>query len=497
MRTQLIPLESHDDLISIRDRMSWAKTPRILLIWPTSEHITLRPLDLKVLQRHAVALGAQLGLVTRGGAIKREAQTLGIPVFNSTGDAQRSPWPERTALRQREHRPPRKDLRDMQQHTRLKTASWQKLPIMRLVIFTLGVFGVLAVVSLFIPHAQIILTPESDSQMVTLPVQANPSVDQVYISGSIPAREKSVIVEGNRDAPATGLITVADTKATGKVTFRNLTDEAVHIPAGTILTSTGLPGVRFITLKDVDLEGELKASANVPVQAEVPGSDGNVQAGSIRAIEGSIGLFAAATNEEPTKGGREHLVKAATEEDRSYLRESLLADLEEQALEAVKSELATDDMIIADSLQLAQVLDESYDPPSGQAGLRISLRLRVEFTASYASGEDLAELARVVMDASLPADFTPDNTSLSFEAVNNPTVVNDGGFHWLVRASRRLDKKIAFRQVFPLVQGRDVEHAQARLNDTLPLEAEPKIMITPSWWPWMPLIPFNISIEQQ
>jgi hypothetical protein len=65
MKTQLIPLESHDDLISIRDRMSWAKTPRILLVWPKSERIPLRPLDLKVLQRHATSLGAQLGLVTR------------------------------------------------------------------------------------------------------------------------------------------------------------------------------------------------------------------------------------------------------------------------------------------------------------------------------------------------------------------------------------------------------------------------------------------------
>src|SRR3972149_3670349 len=95
MKTQIITLESHDDLISIRDRMSWAKTPRILLVWPKSERIPLRPLDLKVLQRHAASLGAQLGLVTRYRSLRREAQALGIPVFKSTGQAQRKPWPER------------------------------------------------------------------------------------------------------------------------------------------------------------------------------------------------------------------------------------------------------------------------------------------------------------------------------------------------------------------------------------------------------------------
>src|SRR5215207_7702582 len=61
MKTQIITLESHDDLISVRDRLSWAKTPRILLVWPKYEKVTLRQVDLKILQRHASSLGAQLG----------------------------------------------------------------------------------------------------------------------------------------------------------------------------------------------------------------------------------------------------------------------------------------------------------------------------------------------------------------------------------------------------------------------------------------------------
>jgi hypothetical protein len=53
MKTQLLALESHDDLISVKDKMSWAKTPRILLIWPKGEQVELRPLDLKMLQPSA------------------------------------------------------------------------------------------------------------------------------------------------------------------------------------------------------------------------------------------------------------------------------------------------------------------------------------------------------------------------------------------------------------------------------------------------------------
>src|SRR3990172_7820961 len=89
MKTQIITLESHDDLISVRDRLSWAKTPRILLVWPKYEQVTLRVLDLKILQRHADSFGAQLGLVTRRTNVRRDAESLGIPVFESTSAAQK------------------------------------------------------------------------------------------------------------------------------------------------------------------------------------------------------------------------------------------------------------------------------------------------------------------------------------------------------------------------------------------------------------------------
>ena len=95
MKTQIITLESHDDLISVRDRMSWGKSPRILLVWPKFERVTLRPVDLRVLQSHARTLGAELGLVTRIPNVQRDALGFGIPVFGTTAEAQRQAWPPR------------------------------------------------------------------------------------------------------------------------------------------------------------------------------------------------------------------------------------------------------------------------------------------------------------------------------------------------------------------------------------------------------------------
>ncbi|MDK1081221.1 MAG: hypothetical protein QGD88_07045, partial [Anaerolineae bacterium] len=169
MKTQLIPLESHDDLISVRDRMSWAKTPRILLIWPISGPVNLRAVDLKVLQRHAASLGAQVGLVTRQNSIQRTAQELNIPVFHSTGEAQRLPWPEKGLGPKVERRAPRKDLRALRAQIRVQEAAWRGNPAVRFLTFTIGVLAILAIGSLFIPRAQIILRPEKKTQTVILP----------------------------------------------------------------------------------------------------------------------------------------------------------------------------------------------------------------------------------------------------------------------------------------------------------------------------------------
>jgi len=495
MKTQLIPLESHDDLISVRDRMSWAKTPRILLVWPKSERIALRPLDFKVLQRHAAALGAQLGLVTRHRSIRREAQAQGIPVFNSTGQAQRVPWPEHDLHKKRYRRRPRQNLREVRKQVRDRNDAWRSHPVVRIGFFTVGVLAVLVLASLFVPRAQVIVTPETIDQSVTLPILADPSLNSVFITGSIPSRELQVVVAGEAQADATGRVPVPVSRAEGLVTFRNLTEEPVTIPAGTVLTSTGLPGVRFVTVGTGELDAGLEATLNLPVEAESPGADGNVDAGAIQAIEGNLGLLVTVTNEEPTRGGRNRLAKAPTERDHTRLREDLLTDLEAQALSDLEALLAQDDQLFSDTLYLEDILEETYDPPLRRPGSNVKLSMRVTFTAWYASGDDLTELASTVLNASKPEGYVAANEPLSFEALNEQRTDSQGVTHWVMRVSRELIRQVDKGQIAPLVQGRSMAVAQAQLNEALDTPTPPEIRLSPEWWPWMPLIPFNITVD--
>src|SRR5512135_2673770 len=158
MKTQIIALEAHDDFISVRDRMSWAKSPRILLVWPKSEKITLRPADLRILQQHASFLGAEMGIITRRGEVRRDAERFGIPVFGSAAAAQRQPWRPKRPLSSASPegtRRSRHELEAMRDAARGEGMRWMSRPLFRVGFFLIGVLAVLAIAAVFVPEATI------------------------------------------------------------------------------------------------------------------------------------------------------------------------------------------------------------------------------------------------------------------------------------------------------------------------------------------------------
>ena len=492
MKTQIITLESHDDLISVRDRMSWAKTPRILLIWPKFEKVTLRQVDLKILQRHASSLGAQLGLVTRARRVRDDAEALHIPVFESTGQAQRVAWPKPRRRRRFVQRAPRKDLRKKREQAWGKEAAWRAHPLVRILAFLVGVVAVLTLVALFVPRAQITLNPVSKTQSLDLPVSASPSVESVFITGSVPAREKRVIVEGAQTVIVTGEAVIPQSKAKGAVEFRNLTQQAVNVPAGTVLQDA--TGVRFLTIASGEVEAGVGKTLELPIEARNAGVAGNLEADAINAIEGRLGLSLSVTNPEPTTGGRELPSVQASDADRERAKALLLSTLEKNARESFASELAPGGLLFDKTMTISQTLSETYDPPAGAAGTKLTLTMQVEYSALYAAASDLTELASLALNASLPAGFrAADAETITIEPVTTPSVKEDGSAKWTMRAARKIVQKIDTAQVVQMIQGLGVWNVQSRLNK-LPLASAPEIRPSPSWWPWMPIVPFRISV---
>ncbi len=488
MKTQIITLESHDDLISVRDRMSWAKTPRILLVIPKFEQVTLRQVDYRILQRHAATLGAQLGLVTRIRKVRAQAETFGIPVFESTGEAQREAW-HKPRRRKWTKKAPDKTLREKREQVQTKEEAWRTHPITRVTALAVGVLAVLAIVALFIPRAQVTLSPVLQTQSVTLTANASRAYESVFVTGNLPAREKRVVVEASQTITATGEGTVPQSKSQGEVEFRNLTQQALAVPDGTVVLAGA---VRFVTTEAVTVPAGKKILA--PVEAAEGGAAGNVEAEAINAIEGTLGLSLAVTNPAALTGGRELASVQANDADRKRVKESLLKELREMALEQLQGELQPNDLLFANTLLLTQTLSEKYDPPPGGVGARLTLTMQVEFAAQYASASDLTELATLAMNAALPSGFRPAAGSVTVTPLSVPVLVEEGTLRWNLRAERTIQQVFDPLVVTQLVQGLGVTEARSNLESALPEAAQPALELAPTWWRWVPLLPFRIDL---
>jgi len=494
MKTQVIQLDIHDDLISIRDRMAWAKTPRILLVWPKRGDVDVRPLELTLLRRHAEALGAELGLVTRNGEIRAAARELHISVFSKSSDAQKKQWQERRPARP-VRRFPRLDLRSIRLNLPAADLfTFTANPVRRVLVFAVGVLALLAVVLVFIPSAEIQIALPEQKQVLTIAVSSKQDIRDVQISGLVPQHKLILTVDGKDTALASGSAAQTGQVAVGEVLLMNLTDKAVSVPSGTVLLTHSDPAVSFVTDKDTDVPAGKGKTSSVLIRAATAGLDGNVDPGMITLFEGSLGHNLAVTNPDPTGGATLATVVSATDQDRDNLRKRLLAELQIQALTRFTGRVSKGDVLFPATLTQTRVISETFDPPAGQPGEKLALSLQVEYSAAYAAAPDLQLLAERVLNASLPAGYAVTSGEIDLKPISGFSE-GQGIVHWQMRVQRGMRPLLNPGQVSSIVQGKTRGNAENLLTETFGLAQSPQINVSPGWWPWLPFLPIRIAVK--
>jgi len=492
LKTKIITLESHDDLISVRDKLSWAKTPRILLVWPKYEKVALRLLDLKVLQRHADSLGAQLGLVTRRLKVRRDAESLGIPVFKTAASAQRDVWPESAPRQQRIPKPPQRNLRELRDDVYIKEPAWRTSLTGRVSTFSIGVLAVLVMAGIFIPRAEVTLYPEQQTQIISIPVIASPDFESVSITGNIPANVSSVTVGTEQSMAVTGEITIPNTKARGVVRFVNLGSDEIKIPLGTIVSTPDL--IRFTTINETRLPGGTDEFVEVRVEALEGGEEGIVDADTITVVEGQLAALMTVSNPEATTGGTDFKAVGPSETDRAKLRNIVLDNLSVEAETQMRLQLGAGDFLLKDTFEVIEVLQEVYSPPEGGEGKTLVLKMEVEFSAHYIANDDLQQLANSTLGSVVVRGYIPSGDT-TFRLLTEPLIDSNGNAHFDLEVTQYSLREVDPLKVFLAVRSSTPSNAQAILQKEFSLRDETQIQIRPSWWKWMPLIPFNLSVE--
>jgi hypothetical protein len=249
-----------------------------------------------------------------------------------------------------------------------------------------------------------------------------------------------------------------------------------------------------VTTEEGTVDAGVGKIVSLPILALEGGLAGNVEVETIQAIEGRLGLSLSATNLEPTRGGRELSSVQASDQDRTRVKTLLTKNLEEAAREKFLEELNSGDLLFENTMESTQILSEKYDPPPGGVGTKLTLSLQVEYTAHYASASDLTELATLAMNASLPSGFIPASGAVTVKALTNPFLDENGILHWNIHAEREIVQSFDAVYVTQLVQGLGIRKAQRNLDENLPSDSVPKVQLSPSWWRWVPLLPFRIEV---
>jgi hypothetical protein len=496
MKTQVVRLDPHDDIISTRDKLGWKQTGRVLLVWPRKGRILTRRIDLVLLTRHSASLGAQLALVTSDPEVRANARNLGVSVFQNAEEAQRSRWERPYHWRRRISRTTRtlSDLETKRKAAHPEYPAWLKKPAVRLLFFAVGVLAVLAVMVVLLPGANISITPPVETQSLEVQVRASPDIEQINLSGMLPVQKEQVVVEGRDEIKVTGRINLPSAPAAGEVTFSNLTIESAAIPAGTIVRTLGENPIRFATTRAGQLP-PAPGSLTLPVRALVPGAAGNLGPDRLTAIEGSLGLVARATNDAPLSGGTNQSIPSPTERDQVQLYERLLASLKSTALEEINSRRAPGDLLLTTDPDLSETLEKEFSPDAGTPAETLGLQLQAAFDFYLVPETTLEQFAQAVLDANLPEGFSSAGERIEIQHRTTPQAEPDGEIGWTIRLSRPIQMLPDTQNAAQMVSGLSRDEAFVVLSEKLEAAQPPVITVAPAWWPRLPFLPFRIQVQ--
>jgi hypothetical protein len=286
---------------------------------------------------------------------------------------------------------------------------------------------------------------------------------------------------------------IADKTASGWVTFTNLTASEVKIPAGTMIQTDSSMPVRFQTQRDLVLSGKIGSQGDALIEAIAAGTSGNVSAGAIKVVGGSLGFTVSVENQRALSGGHETPGRVISAIDIANAREQLLEKMKGNAQKEIKTGLASGEKILDASFQAGKVLSETVSPAAGQPGDELTLNLRVEFQAWTVRQADIESAVLTGLDANIPQGFTTNPGSYTLKETG-ATIMREGSANWKILATRQLVAGWDERILLQAVAGKEVTQAAQRVKAVLPLREEPVIMMEPAWWPLVPTLPSHIQV---
>lgn len=508
----VIQLEPHDDVVSVRDRLSFAGSRRILLVWPPDGEPALRrKLDLVLLQREAYRRGARMALVTRDRQVIDNARDLNISAFPTIADSRRQRW-KRGRARVFVTRTDRPDsavpyeLQDIaMRHRVAPTASQIQLGQIGRAAALLGLLAVLfAAVFLLVPSATIVIVPTRQHLDITIRVVADPAAERIDLErGVVPATVLRVELEDSATVETTGTQSREPIPATGIAVFTNQTQQAVTIPAGTTVNTSVGAIVRFRTLEPVNIAGEIGAIAAVAIEAvpEYTGPIGNVSAYAINHIDGPLNDILTVQNPDPTDGGANPVDRTVAQADHDRLLAAVRGAIQQQALASLTGLLGEHQQIIPESIRIAETRPEwtIFSAAVGDTTDTVSLTMRATVEAIVLDERLVNQVAFAGLAGRIPPGQIIIPDSMNFSRGEIEQIDGQNRIIFLTMVSGDITVALDSERIRQETAGLSLVAAREYLARTVALDPAlpPTIAVWPPFYDRMPVLPSRITVTVQ
>lgn len=494
MKTTLIQIDPHDDLTSIKDKMTWAISSRMLLFFPNGYPLDQSPLTMKLIKRFAEANGARVALVTRNRIMRAIAEEQGIPCFPSAPQAEKKNWPQPKAKTTQRRIQGAEQI--IKQKDGVRTQQRTKSPVRTQRVITVLILMIVLVAAsvLFVPTAHITFYPVLTNQEMSIKVMADPSVNTSLENGKIPAQKITMLVSGELAGDSSGKVSIPKSKATGEVQLVNLTTKSVILARGTIVSTGGTTPVEFYLTKEISLPGSTNEIKIASIEAVMAGAGGNVPSKSIIHISGfeqSVSI----SNSIPTIGGLEQSYPTPTSLDYEKLESQLREQLLSKCKNEIENEVTIGQRILAPSVELGEIVSKTQTPKIGEPSDRAILSLETECSAIAINETDENQLAKMFLDQGLPQGLLPVDDKIVIENTSLATKNSDGIFSWNETVNRELMQSWDVEKVMRMISGKSIDNASLILSNAFMQINEAEMIITPQWWKYVPILPAKIETE--
>ncbi len=505
---QVVRLEAYDDVSSVRDRLQFAETRRVLLVFPGQGRILQRKLDLLMIQREATRRQLNIALVCQDPTVAQYAREIDLACFANVQQARAARWKRGTGrvFAPRPSNAPSNPYELASRASRLRQAPPSRAGLAGRIAFAVG--GLLALVAVFlaiIPSATVRLSPAIDAINEPINLTADTAITQIDPrAGLLPAQEIEVLVQGdNVTLPSSGRERIEDNPAEGRITLTNQTDDPQFIPAGSVVSTAATPPQRFRTLADVPLPGQNGADANVEILAleDTRGVRGNVPGDSIGRIEGPLEGLVSVTNPAPTFGGGPVETAIVTEADHQRLLTLARAGVQQAGRNQLLLSLPSDDLfLVPDSVRLVEERPEwtLFSAQVGERSESVSLDMRGVVRATIVDQNQASQLALLTLSQRLPAGRELDDRSLRYRREAGQ-LDDQGRYTFMMFVEGNSPFAIDAEAVARRISGMPRGQAEQTLQNELILDPRrpPQIDISPIDIGRLPFLPVRIDVIVQ